>query len=344
MFTTDYLHARQTKKEFIFARFPASVLTSIAYASVRGKHQEEGAVQRVLNTSRIQGIKEFTLAGGDFPNAIVLNWIGSENQLQLDDSSRKMSFEEVEGSAQIIDGQHRVAGIRAAIKENEQVANIELPVVIYQGLSTKECADIFLSINTEQKPVPRSLVFDLYGIASEDVIDPAALRARDIAMHLNQHQESPYFSEIKLPGSPIRKGGIALSTAVSAIKPLVAEKGFLEQLGINELELQRKIIMNYFSTLQKKYGDSWKNKNNVFLYAAGFMAAIEFLQIKLLPHCNAKKSYTTQTMTEAIKLQDSLIWQQEVKGLSGAEGTRIVYNSLVKCFDFSTNSSAGIEF
>ncbi len=48
---------------------------------------------------------------------------------------------------------------------------------------------IFLAINTEQKTVPRSLVFDLYGIASESVIDPAAVRARDIATYLNEFPE-----------------------------------------------------------------------------------------------------------------------------------------------------------
>jgi len=53
--------------------------------------------------------------------------------------------------------------------------------------------------------VPRSLVYDLYGIASEPVIDPASVRARDIAVALNETPDSPYYELIKMPGSPRTK-------------------------------------------------------------------------------------------------------------------------------------------
>ena len=164
-----------------------------------------------------------------------------------------MTFEVLSHSAQIVDGQHRVEGIREALETSPEVANLELCVAIYEKLTTKECADIFLSINTEQKPVDRSLVFDLYGIADDKIVDPAALRARDIAMFLDG-SESPYNGLIKLPGQPRRKGGIALSTVVAAIKPLVEPKGDLEQLGIAELEIQKRIVLNLFLVLRDKYG------------------------------------------------------------------------------------------
>lgn len=274
-----YLEAQQTNKKFVLTILTAQLVVAVSYASVRGRDDEEGAIQRVLNPSRISGIKEFTLAGGDYPNAFVLNWVNKDNPIKRKDG--RLYFSSIVRSAQIIDGQHRIAGIGAAIAEKSQLGSVQLPVVIYENLSTKDCADIFLSINTEQKPVARSLVFDLYGIASEDIVDPAALRARDIAMYLHQSENSPYFAELKLPGAPIRKGGIALSTVVSAIKPLVEHKGVLEQIGISELEIQKQIVLNLFQTIGKKYANHWKSKDNVFLYAAGFMAAMEFFQLKL---------------------------------------------------------------
>ena len=45
---------------------------------------------------------------------------------------------EIERAAQIIDGQHRVAGIKAAILENAEVVKLELPVAFYKGLNTRE--------------------------------------------------------------------------------------------------------------------------------------------------------------------------------------------------------------
>jgi DNA sulfur modification protein DndB len=342
MKTFPFLRAKQSNREFFITTLPASLVGNLSYASVRGQDKEEGAIQRVLNTSRIASIRDFTLRGGDYPNAIVLNWVSNENPLSIVGGS--IQFQDMPRSAQIIDGQHRVAGIRAAILEKPQIGGMDLPVVIYQNLSSKECADIFLSINEEQKPVPRSLVFDLFGIASEGSIDPAALRARDIAMNLHSVEKSPYFGLLKLPGTPIRKGGIAFSTAVSAIKPIVEAKGALEQIGVEELETQRQIILNLFFALAGKYKEQWGDKENAFLYASGFMAAVQFFQQKLVSYCSTKQSFKAEIIMAALNMpQDRLIWQSEIKGLGGSAAVSKVYERLVDAFEPDTGKQQIFE-
>lgn len=272
--TVPALQITQQKRTFWVTRILAKVLVDISYVAIRRKSDEPGAVQRVLNEGRINSIKEFTLKVGEFPGAIILNWNNLENPIEKNENN--ISFEQISASAQVVDGQHRLAGIKAAIKENQKIESLELPVVIYENLNTQECADIFLSINTEQKPVSRSLVFDLYGVASEALIDLAAQRARDISLYLNEDQDSPYFASIKLPNAPVRKGGIALSTAVSALKPLVEEKGDFDRVDVEELESQKKILTNFFAALREKYSDQWYENTNTFMYGAGFTGAIDF--------------------------------------------------------------------
>ncbi|PVY81819.1 DGQHR domain-containing protein [Cupriavidus alkaliphilus] len=326
-----YFEVAQGKRTFYLTQLSAKIVVKISYAAVRGQDDEEGAIQRVLNTSRISGIKAFTLAGGDYPNAIVLNWVSAKNRLKR--TAKDISFNSEEFSAQIIDGQHRVAGIRAAIEERKSIGDLQLPVVIYNGLTTKECADIFLSINEEQKPAPRSLVFDLFGLASSELVDPAAVRARDIALSLNDDAESPYNGEIKLPGGKMRKGGIALSTAVVAIKPLVEDKGSFEQIGLTNLEDQRRVILNLFLALQGKYGNKWDEKDNAFLWAAGFAAALQFLHLKLMSYCSGKQSFEQSTIADAIALgADNLIRQTDIKGLGGGKAVAEVYDRLLDAF------------
>lgn len=65
-----------------------------------------------------------------------------------------------------------------------------LLVSLMQNLNTKQAAEIFLNINTEQKPVPGSLIFDLFGIVESDK-EHAINRARDISIELNDNEESP---------------------------------------------------------------------------------------------------------------------------------------------------------
>jgi DGQHR domain-containing protein len=227
----------QNKRKFFLTMLPARDLVQISYASVRNRDKEEGAVQRILNPRRIDSIKDFTLKGGDYPNCIILNWVDTEAKLRI--LGNKITVPLKDRAAQIIDGQHRVEGMRAAIKARQSIGSLEIPVAFYQNLSTQECADIFLSINTEQKPVARSLVFDLYDVASDHVVDPAAVRARDIAELLNDQQGSPYNTLIRLPNTEIKKGralgaqstGVDLSTVVTALKPLVEDKARLLQFG-----------------------------------------------------------------------------------------------------------------
>jgi DNA sulfur modification protein DndB len=337
-----YLEVKQMSRKLILTKLPAGLLVNISYASVRGQDDEPGAVQRLLSPRRIDSIKDFTLAGGDYPGAVILNWVSTENILSKID--QKIQFSNVNRSAQIIDGQHRVAGIQAAISERSDVTKIEIPVAIYENLSTQECADIFLAINNEQKPVPRSLVFDLYGIASESVIDPAAERARDISTYLNDLEDSPFNNQIKFPGAPKRKGGIALSTAVSSIKPLVEQKGIFEQIGIFELERQKRIFFNFFLAIKEKYGIEWDNKENIFLYAAGFAGATEFLQLRVVPYCNPKGSFTVDTIREVLDFNKStLIYQSEVKGMGGTAAQRYVFDKLVDAFNPPNKNNKVIE-
>lgn len=337
-----YIETKQGDRKFLLTKLPASVVTAISYAAIRGQNDEEGAVQRVLNQGRINSIKAFTLQGGDYPNAVVLNWVSQDNKLSAKNSS--LEFAVGDGLAQIIDGQHRIAGIKAAIDEDNSLGKIELPVVVYRNLSTQECADIFLSINTEQKPVPRSLVFDLYGVASENVVDHAAVRARDIAMFLND-SGSPYEGEIKMPGAPKRQGGIPLSSAVTGIKPLVEDNGAFDQISINELELQKQIILNWFTALQNIYEESWDDKGNVFQYASGFLAAMEFLRLQIIPYCNNQESFEVQKIQSALKLAGGLIYQSEVKGQGGSEAQKKIYARLLEAFTPSkTKSTAKFKF
>lgn len=329
--TVPCLHVKQEKHSFFLTKLDAKTVTLLSYAAVRGQSPEEGAVQRVLNTSRIVNIKRFVMNGGNFPNAFVLNWVNTDQPLEF--TPTDIAIPMVEQSAQIIDGQHRIAGIREAIQEDDRWSKLEVPVVFYAGLGTQECADIFLSINTEQKPVPRSLVFDLYGVASAEIIDQAAERARDIVIFLNEDEDSPYRGQIKLPGAPTRRGGIALSTAVSAIKPLVEERGDFERIGVRELNMQKQIIMNLFTALSEKYGAKWWEKENAFMYAAGFTGAINFLQLKLFPYCNQRTSFSSKTIGDSLNMPENrLIEQADLKSLGGSEATKRVYERLTEQF------------
>lgn len=341
MFTRHFTQVTQKHNNFMLTTIPAGTLAEVTYTAVRGVDDERGAIQRILIDRRIKSLKDFVLSGGDLPGCVILNWVGEPLIINND----TLSFLPKPKQAQIIDGQHRVAGITEAISEDPAIADIIIPVVIYTGLTTQQCADIFIAINTEQKPAPKSLVYDLYGIGSEISIDQAAARARDIAEVLNKDYESPYYGKIKFPGEPRRKGGIALSTAVSAIKQLVEPNATFEQIGVIELQLQIKCLTNYFNAIKIEYGEDWDLTTNVFQYSAGFSAACEFFMLRIVAYCAKKNSFEIDTIKKVLKLRENgLIKQEEVSKRAGKEATRIIYQRMDNAFTPDTEDLKELRF
>ncbi|MDG9874993.1 DGQHR domain-containing protein [Pseudomonas juntendi] len=337
--TFPFIAVTQKEHSFKLVSVPAGLLTRISYAAVRRKDQEEGAVQRVLNTSRIAGVKDFALRMGDFPASIVLNWIGGA----MVASNGSVDIPDQPKSAQIIDGQHRVAGLKAAIEEDPAIADYQIPVAIYENLDTANSARIFISINTEQRPAPKSLVFDLYGVSASDLMDPAAIRANDIVAYLGVDGQ-PYHKWIKLPNQERQRGGVALSTAVNAIKPLVDSKGQLEQVGATELEIQKVIFSNFFAAIKEKYEQQWDNRSNAFIYASGFIGAIEFFRSHMFDYCKSQGSFEKATIAQALSMDEtSLIFQEDVKGFGGSEAANAIRDRLISSFK-PVSSPQGFKF
>lgn len=320
----------------------AGDLVHVSYVARRGVDKEKGAVQRLLNPSRINGIRDFVLAGGVFPTSIVLNWTEGAHALKF--GSNRLSVPKTQQAAQIIDGQHRVLGLAEAIAKRPALKAMPMPVSIYNSLSTKACADIFLAINTEQKPVARSLVFDLYSLASDYIVDPATVRAGDVAKALNEEEDSPYAGFIKFPGAPASQKGLALSTVVSAVKPLVEPKGVFEQVGLTELQMQVQFLINAFGALRDGYGIEWENASNVFRAAAGFVGGIEFIKNKLVVHCNIKGDFTRAAIKKVLPLTSgSLIRREAIEGMQGRRAFTHVAEALGEIFDPNESTTRKIK-
>lgn len=300
--------------------FPMKVsdVVAISYVAVRGVDEIEGAVQRPLSRRRIAEITDYVLSGKTFFNTFILNWTNTGETVEYRSGVIKIPL--VPASAQIIDGQHRLAGLEDAMKENPTIGEKLLLVTMAKHLSTQKAAEIFLNINTEQKPVPKSLIFDLFGIVENDK-EHALVRAKDIANELNTNKKSPYYNLIKFPGAPRGQGAIALSTVVSSFKSHLEKDSIFHRYNIKSFEMQKQIILNYFSAIYYFYDKRgiWLNKSkNPFLKSAGFTGAWDFFVEDLFSKCIDKKSFSRQTFTNYLKLDEvGLMEQEQIKGLDG---------------------------
>ncbi|MBE2281808.1 MAG: DGQHR domain-containing protein [Ignavibacteriaceae bacterium] len=302
---------------------------SVHYVAVRGKDSEDGAVQRVLNSQRVKQIKEFVLRGNSFFNTFILNWSNENDSPSF--NNQQIHLPIVKSSAQIIDGQHRLAGLNEAMKEDSCIGEKEIVVALCIKLSMKDAASIFVNINSEQKPVPKSLIYDLFGEFELDK-DHYINRAHDIATELNENVDSPYYRSIRFPGSTRGVGSVDLSTIVNSLKKAVSKGGELEKVGIIELQMQKVVILNFFKAIKSCYDEEnlWeKTTRNPFLSNAGFVGAIDFFTQKLLAKCVDKKTFKVEDIKAIINLpKGNLLEKKALKDKDGKTQRKEIFNHL----------------
>ncbi len=185
----------------------------------------------------------------------------------------------------IVDGQHRFIGIKELNKivsdgeKKEKVGNFEFIVTYLYGFDIHEVSKIFADVNFTQKPVNRSLYYDIFGstpqTASDGSYENEIRLAHDLAVHLNNNDQSPIKGMIKLLG----KGHGLFSQAffVDHLRDHVFKSKIWNDLLIDYLnngddfKVIAVFMRNYFSALKRAYPSSWPNKierNNEYIYSS----------------------------------------------------------------------------
>lgn len=195
------------KRFYCFLTTPGHLL-KIAFVNHRSLNDPDGApsYQRLISRSRLRELGQFVTKGGFFPNSILVNFV---RPIRFD----RISTNELAGvtfgtlhlpdryrSCWIIDGQHRLYGFsQSPITLLDQ----SIIVVAFEQLEKAEEANLFVTINHEQRPVPKHLLDDLEGelkwgssVPSERV---GAISARLINV-LNTDTGEPFYNRITQQG------------------------------------------------------------------------------------------------------------------------------------------------
>lgn len=302
-------------------------LDFIHYVARRGLDEEKGAVQRMLSSIRLKSIEEYVLKGNIFYTPFLVNWTNQDVQIEI--KNNQILIPLVASSAQILDGQHRIAGLERGMRKDDSIGEKEVLVILTNGLETVDAAKIFLNINTEQRPVQKSLIYDLFGLINQNDPDMPIVRANDIVSYLNDSPDSAYYNLVKIPGTPRGMGVIDMSTIVSVLKDKLTSQGVFARYRLTSLENQRATIGNYFRALRKWYDNDgiWTSKTkNPFLTNAGFIAAAEILCNLIIPKCAGKGDFKIESMYSLLNLEDYLLTRADIKNQDGKTQRKTIYD------------------
>ena len=189
---------------------------------------------------------------------------------------------------EIIDGQHRLCGI----SQNPDSIK-ELPIIILFDLTEEEKAYIFSTINSNQRKVPSSLIYDLFELY--ETRSPSKT-CHELAKTFNCDRNSPFYNRLKMLGRKIQGSEtISQGSFVQYIEELFTKDAKQDAIDIknnkrlkeldstkyvlrewfinNEDDKIYKVLFNYFTAVSRVFSKEWSDNNGyILLKTTGFGA------------------------------------------------------------------------
>lgn len=191
MIDFKYIKLEQPIGNLYLGKMKASDILEIAESKTRTPYNSRG-IQRNLDENRAKKISRYAKTeDAVFPTPIVLS--ASSEMVKFKDNNKFIINNEYIHSCSIVDGQHRLRGIEVAGLQEKFI----LPVVFIFDTYLEQDAEIFAAINGNQKPVSKSLVYDLYGLSDKRTVQKTC---HEIVESLNSDDESLLRGKIKMLG------------------------------------------------------------------------------------------------------------------------------------------------
>lgn len=276
-------------------------------------------IQRRVDPGRSKKIANYAgTAEACFPTSIVLSvdekcasLVETENfgfhRLRIDeyvDQENPALNIPIAESSSIVDGQHRLSGLRHA-----KAFDFELPVTIFVGATAAMEASIFSIVNLAQTKVNKSLVYDLFSLSEKRSPERTC---HQTTVSLDRMIESPFRNKIKRLGAKTvgREDEIlSQATVVKGILPYLtsdamsdrdighrfgfwdpptgveARRRIFRSFFVNkEDEKILAIIINYFNAISKKWEGAWSTPDQGVMIQRtnGYLGFMRFLRVAYL--------------------------------------------------------------
>ena len=256
-------------------------------------------IQRQLSPKRVKELRQYVgHVDAAFPTSVLIAL--SSSQASYDEETSTISIVRNSNAAKIIDGQHRIDGLRGY-----KGPQFDVNVSVFIDMDLQDQAMVFATINLTQTKVNKSLAYDLYEFTKTR---SPQRTAHDIVRFLNYKEGSPLFSKVKMLGTGSGEGQETITQAtfvdrllryvsknpmidrdtlrrsrkLSRISGSERDRQIFRNWFIDERDVNTTLVLwNYFLAVQARWPNSWNNvvQGNILNRTTGFGALMRFLRV-----------------------------------------------------------------
>nr|WP_157776560.1 DGQHR domain-containing protein [Nitratireductor aquibiodomus] len=230
-------------------------------------NDDDKGYQRLLNKGRAKKLADYVVKGQDARDAFLPTsvFLATDKSVPFDPSANTISIDtRVVGPFNVVDGQHRLEGLKVAAEKDPRVLDFEVPVNIAIDLPTLHQMCHFLIVNTTQKSVDKSVEQRIIARLTDalDIEDMPSLpkwilntvekgeveKAIRYVDYLNDQQDSPWYGRIRKANDVSGTGRINQSSfAKSIVKYVLTANNPIT--AIRDFDKEKKIFLNYWKAI-----------------------------------------------------------------------------------------------
>ena len=313
----NYIKLEQPIGDMFLVKMRATQVASIAASRTRKSYNDHSGIQRKLDPYRIKSIAEFCKTkNAMFPTPIILSASSDYFKINAEESTLAIPEigEEENKFCSIVDGQHRLEGL----KESGVIEKFELLVSFVFDTDPSRDAFLFSTINGNQKPVSRSLIYDLYGLSRSRTVEKTCNKVMR-SLNGEDNTRSELSGKIKMLGykDDFSQNGIVSQAAmIKNLMKLITDKSERDNIdtrnyifrenfikGNDEFIIQENI--DFFNSWLKRLSEV-KEKYNINEYkqfekTIGFSVSYRIFRILFLGWEDSKQYTVTDIEDRYLK-------------------------------------------
>lgn len=330
--------------------------------------------QRRIDNERLKDIQKYIIrAVSDeqnnvslatlFPTSMIIAMPLEEDEPQVEGDEIKI---ELKGNVFVVDGQHRLMAMlllyKTLLDENtlktdrvnymiKYLEDYKFNCTILVNFDLWEQGQVFINVNFKQKPVNKSLYYEVFGSEyredSQDDKRNQIYMAHCLVKELNGQKNSPFRNKIKMLGTG--KGYISQAFFVEALLPFFKVKGiwWKNPIGytVSEEEYEGYLteLLSYFHAISKVFEKYWPaeddDKGTIICKTTGvgawlrllqyihrvsddvFTADIPFTQKGEI--CESYSEYMKEVLTPILKEADSIFGEKSEFASGSGKGFEV---------------------